>query len=82
MNRPMCEVTPHEIRIWLKSYRKKKQITLRQFSEVSGIPISRLSNVERGLVTTMRLNYLNGFARAAGYKRLSDFIRDLKQRAY
>ena len=64
---------------WLASYRSSSELTLRELSISTGIPISRISDIQRGKVKSVRLYHLVAFASALGYARLSDFILELER---
>ena len=65
---------------WFTAYRKQHQVVLREVAEATGIPISRLSEIENGRMKNPSLHYLTCFAHALGYEYLSDFIAEVERR--
>jgi hypothetical protein len=65
---------------WLIAYRNKNSLTLYDISDLTGIPVSRLSDIENRKVQRLRLHYVTKFAVGLGYTYLSDFIAVLEGR--
>ena len=65
-------------RDWVISFRRTNRLTLREVSERTGIPISRLSALEHGQMPNPSLAYFVKFARVLHYKRLADFIGEIE----
>jgi len=64
---------------WLISFRKQNNLRLREISQITGIPIGRLSTIENGQMKNPSLRYFTAFARALGHQRLSDFIAEVER---
>jgi transcriptional regulator with XRE-family HTH domain len=61
-------------RNWVVSYRIKNDLSLNEVAKLTGIPISRLSALENDELANPSLRYFVGFAKALGYRHLSEFI--------
>jgi transcriptional regulator with XRE-family HTH domain len=66
-------------RRWMTAYRKRNELVLEEISKMTGIHASRLSDIENRKTKTLRMRYVIAFAKALGYKRLSDFIIEVER---
>lgn len=60
---------------WFMSYRSETGLSLKEVSRKTGIPVSRLSEVQNGRVRNPSLRYLLGFSKALECRYLFEFIR-------
>jgi DNA-binding Xre family transcriptional regulator len=63
---------------WLRAYRQQNQLTLRELSHLTGIAMSRLSEIEHGKMTNPSLKYFTGFAKALGCKNLTELFAEIE----
>lgn len=63
---------------WIRSYRKANQLSLQQMSQITGVPVSRLSAIENGQIQNPSLRYFVAFAKALRCRSLIELFAELE----
>jgi transcriptional regulator with XRE-family HTH domain len=63
---------------WVRAYRQQNRLTLRELAHLTGLTISRLSEIEHGQMPNPSLKYFTGFAKALGCKNLTELFAEIE----